>query len=176
MNNDSPRKKTGWRRWGIEALIFIAGMVALQLWQNRHAPSGPAPAITGQSIAGQPFDLAAWRAAHPGQPALIYFWAEWCAICKTTAGTVENVARDWPTVTLAIQSGDAAAVARIVQQRGHAWPITLADPQSEHFRHYGLQGVPAMAILDPAGNLRFVSQGYTSEIGLRLRLWWAGLN
>ena len=32
-----------------------------------------------------------------------------------------------------------------------------------------------MAILDPAGNIRFVSQGYTSEIGLRLRLWWAGL-
>lgn len=176
MDDHTPRTRPRWRRWGIEALIFIAGMVALQLWQNRNAPSGPAPALAAQSIAGQPFDLAAWRARHPGQPALIYFWAEWCTICKTTAGTVENVARDWPTVTLAIQSGESAAVASIVQQRGYTWPITLADPKAEHFRHYGFQGVPAMAVIDPAGNIRFVSQGYTSEIGLRLRLWWAGLH
>ena len=150
-------------------------MAVFQLWQNRNAPSGPAPAIVATTIAGQPFDLSEWRTSHLGQPALIYFWAEWCGICRTTAGSVENVAKDWPTVTTAIQSGDASAVAKLIQQRGYDWPITLADPQAEHFRHYGFQGVPAMAILDPAGNIRFVSQGYTSEIGLRLRLWWAGL-
>ena len=175
LNDNASRNTPRWRRWGLEALIFVAGMALFQVWQNRNAPSGPAPAIVGQTLAGQPFDLAAWRNAHPGQAALIYFWAEWCGVCRTTAGSVENVAKDWPTITLAIQSGDATAIAKVMQQRDYNWPITLADPKAEHFRHYGFQGVPAMVILDPAGHIRFVSQGYTSEIGLRLRLWWASL-
>ena len=117
MNDNAPRKTPRWRRWGLEALIFVAGMAVFQLWQNRNAPSGPAPAIVATTIAGQPFDLSEWRASHLGQPALIYFWAEWCGICRTTAGSVENVAKDWPTVTIAIQSGDASAVAKVIQQR-----------------------------------------------------------
>lgn len=171
----APPKAPRWRRWGLEFLIFVAGMVAFQLWQNRHAPSGPAPAIIGHTVSGQPFDLATWRARHAGQPSLIYFWAEWCGVCKTTAGTVSSVSRDWPTVTLAIQSGEADEVSALMAQRGYAWPTTLADPDTDHFDHYGFRGVPAMVILDPTGDIRFVTQGYTSEIGLRLRLWWAGL-
>ena len=51
---------------------------------------------------------------------------------------------------------------------------TVVDPKAEILRRYGLPGTPAFAIIDPAGDIRFVSVGYTSEVGLRLRLWWAG--
>jgi hypothetical protein len=44
------------------------------------------------------------------------------------------------------------------------------------FLQYGTRVVPAFIIVDPAGNVRAVSIGYTSEIGLRLRLWWASLS
>ena len=104
---------------------------------------------------------------------LLYFWAEWCPICKTTAGTVTNVSADWPVTSIAIQSGAAEQVAGVMAAKGYRWP-TLPDPAAEVLRQFGLAGTPAFVVIDPAGDVRFVLLGYTSELGLRLRLWWAG--
>ena len=175
MNDTAKPKAPRWRRWGLEALIFVAGMIAFQLWQTRHAPSGPVPNFQGTTLAGQPFDFAAWHAGHPGQPALIYFWAEWCGVCKTTAGTVGSISHDYPTVTVAIQSGEAAQVAKVIQERGYDFATTLADPETDIFDRFRLRAVPDMIIVTPSGEISSVTLGYTSEIGLRLRLWWAGL-
>lgn len=161
-----------WRRWALEVLIFVILFAAFQAWQTRNAPRGPAPNFSGTLIDGQPFDLTAWRQQHPDKARLIYFWAEWCGICRTTAGTVSNISEDWPVISVAIQSGPADRVAETMQQREYAWP-TLAAPEAQVFLQYGSRVVPAFFILDPAGNIRAVSVGYTSEIGLRLRLWWA---
>jgi hypothetical protein len=49
----------------------------------------------------------------------------------------------------------------------------MPDPKAEILRQYGLPGTPAFIIINPAGDVRFVSVGFTSELGLRLRLWWA---
>ena len=123
-----PQKPTPrWRRWAAEGLLFIAIVAGVQLWQTRDAPRGPAPEFAGRLVDGQPFDLAAWRAAHAGRPVLLYFWAEWCPICKTTAGNVTNVSADWPVTSIAIQSGTAEQVAGVMAAKGYRWP-TLPDP------------------------------------------------
>jgi hypothetical protein len=59
-----------------------------------------------------------------------------------------------------------------MRESGYRWP-TLPDPNGEILKKYGLPGTPAFIIINPAGDIRFVSVGFTSEIGLRLRLWWA---
>jgi thiol-disulfide isomerase/thioredoxin len=176
MNDESaaPRpRRPRWRRWALEAAIFLAVFLAFQAWQLRDAARGPAPDIAGQHLDGTPFDLAGWRAQHAGRPVLLYFWAEWCPVCKTTAGTVSAIAGDWPVTTIAMQSGGAAEVAAHMAARGYTWP-TLADAQGEITKRFGFAGVPAFAVIDPRGEIRFVAMGWTSELGLRLRLWWAG--
>ena len=176
MNDKStapPPGRRRWRRWALEATIFLAVLVAFQAWQLRDTARGPAPDFAGQRVDGTPFDLAGWRAQHPGQPVLLYFWAEWCPVCRTTAGTVTAIAEDWPVTTIAMQSGTVGEVAAHMAARGYAWP-TLADARGEITKRYGFAGVPAFAVIDPAGEIRFVAMGWTSEIGLRLRLWWAG--
>jgi thiol-disulfide isomerase/thioredoxin len=162
-----------WRRWAAEGLLFIVIVAGVQLWQTRNAPRGPAPEFSGHLVDGQSFDLAAWRAVHAGRPVLLYFWAEWCPICKTTAGNVTNVSADWPVTSIAIQSGPAEQVAGVMAAKGYRWP-TLSDPAAGILRQFGLAGTPAFVVINPAGDVRFVSLGYTSELGLRLRLWWAG--
>lgn len=162
-----------WRRWALEAAIFLAVLAAFQAWQLRDAARGPAPGFAGQRIDGTPFDLAGWRTQHAGKPVLLYFWAEWCPVCRTTAGTVTAIAEDWPVTTIAMQSGSAAEVAAHMVARGYRWP-TLVDARGEITQRYGLAGVPAFVVIDPAGEIRFVAMGWTSELGLRLRLWWAG--
>ena len=165
-------KKSRWRRWGLEALLFLAIFAAVQLWQARHTPRGAAPHLAGQLIDGQPFDLSIWRSQHPGQAQLLYFWADWCAICKTTAGNVSNISADWPVTSIATQSGNAERIARFMRDSGYRWS-TLPAPRGEILKQYGLPGMPAFIIINPAGDIRFVSIGFTSELGLRLRLWWA---
>lgn len=169
------KKAPRWRRWALEALVLIALVAAFQVWQTRNAPRGPAPHFAGQLVDGRDFDLASWQAQHPGKAGLIYFWAGWCGICKTTAGTVSSLNQDWPVITVAMQSGPADKVAETMRQRGYDW-ATLPDPMATVFLQYGTRVVPAFIIVDPAGNVRAVTIGYTSEIGLRLRLWWASLS
>lgn len=166
------KRRPRWRRWLIETLIFLAAFTAFQFWQARDTPRGAAPHFAGQLIDGQPFDLAAWRGQHPGQAQLLYFWADWCPICQTTAGNVSKISADWPVTSIATQSGTPAKIAKFMQEKGYRWP-TLPDPQGEILNQYGLPGTPAFVIINPAGDIRFVSVGFTSEIGLRLRLWWA---
>lgn len=169
---EAPNPPPRWRRWTAEALVFLAFFIAFQLWQARDTPGGPAPQFAGQLLDGQPFDLAAWRAGQPGQATLLYFWAEWCPVCKTTAGNVSAVAADWPVTSIAVQSGPAEQIAKLMRQRDYRWS-TLPDPAAAILKQYGLPGTPAFIVIDPAGDIRFVSVGYTSELGLRLRLWWA---
>ena len=169
----SPAKKPArWRRWLLEGLIFLALFIAFQIWQLRDTPHGTAPHFAGQLVDGSSFDLTQWRAAQPGKAVLLYFWADWCPVCKTTAGTVTALAADWPVTSIAVQSGAAPQVLAAMAASGYRWP-TLPDPKAELLRQYGLPGTPAFIIIDPAGTIRFAAVGYTSEIGLRLRLWWA---
>lgn len=161
-----------WRRWLVEASIFIAVLTAFQLWQLRDAARGPAPEIAATRLDGTPFRLADWRHSQPDRAVLLYFWAEWCPVCKTTAGSVSSIAEDWPVTSIAVQSGDDAAVTRHMQDSGYRWP-TVNDARGEILSRFGLPGTPSFAIIAPDGEIRFVAMGYTSEIGLRLRLWWA---
>lgn len=152
--------------------IFAVIVVAIQMWQKREVVRGPALALAGPLAGGGSGSLEAARRAAPGRPLLLYFWAEWCPICKAVESSVTAVGHDVPLLTVAMQSGDAAAVAALLAARGLRWPA-LADADGRMAASYGLHGVPAFVIIDATGQVRFVELGYTSQAGIRLRLWWA---
>ena len=54
------------------------------------------------------------------------------------------------------------------------FPVLL-DTSGELATSFGVKGVPASFILDPNGEITFVESGYTTELGLRVRLWLSGL-
>jgi len=169
----SPTKPSRrWKRWLLDAAIFLAVFVAIQAWQQRDVPSGPAPVTVGSLADGQGFDLNAWRAGHPGSPVALHFWAEWCPICSTEDGSISALSEDWPVMSVAMQSGTAEQVAAHLRKKGLAWPA-LVDGDGRIAAGYGLKGVPALVVIDRNGTIRSVSTGYTTELGMRLRLWWA---
>ncbi len=168
------RKPPRWRRWAIEIGIFVAVFFAIQAWMARDVPAGAAPDFATVGADGRALSLAEWRAAHPGEAVGVYFWADWCPICTAQQGTIDGVQADYPVLTVAMQSGDAAAVNKVLAERGLDW-TTAIDTDGRIAQAYGLRGVPAFVIVDPAGKIRSVSLGYTTGWGLRARLWWAGL-
>jgi thiol-disulfide isomerase/thioredoxin len=160
------------RRLG-DLVLIAAVVVGVGLWQTRSVPSGPAPAFDARLHDGSRTSLAGWRAGHAQQRAMVvYFWAEWCPICRASEGMVNALRRDWPVLTVAMQSGEADRVAALLAERALAWPAVV-DADGSIAARYGLRGVPAYIVLDRHGEIRFAETGYTTGPGLRLRLWWA---
>jgi thiol-disulfide isomerase/thioredoxin len=101
----------------------------------------------------------------------VHVWADWCPICRAEEGTITTLQGDWPVLTVAMQSGSAAQVAAVLQQRGLPWSAVV-DPQGQLSRALGVGAVPAFGVLDAQGRLRLPTVGYTTSWGMRLRLWW----
>jgi thiol:disulfide interchange protein len=167
-------KRKRWQRWGAELGVAILIVLALQWWQARDVPHGPAPAFAAAMADGRDGSLAKWRASHPDKVVGIYFWADWCPICKAQEGNVAALRADWPVLTVAMQSGTPAQVARVLHERNLDWP-TVVDADGAIATRYGLHGVPALVVVDSRGEMRSVAVGYTTTLGMRLRLWWASL-
>ncbi len=141
---------------------------AIQAWRAADLPDGPAPTLSGRLLDGRPFDLA-----RADRPLLVHFWATWCPVCRLEEGAIDDLARDHSVVTVALQSGGAEALRAYLSTRGLAFPV-IADEEGELARRWGVRGVPASLIVGRDGRVRFRELGYTTGLGLRIRLWLAG--
>jgi thiol-disulfide isomerase/thioredoxin len=164
--------RTRWKRWTLEALLVVGIVAGVQLWQARGLADGMAPALSGRLVDGRAASLAEALKTAAGRPVLVAFWATWCPVCKAEEGNVDAVARDWPTLTVAMQSGDAAAVAKHLRERDLGF-AAIVDADGGIAAEWQVRGVPTHFIVDSGGNIRFRLVGYTTELGLRARLWWA---
>lgn len=164
-----PTKSRVWLRRGLELLLFVVLIIGVRAWQQRDIVKGAAPALSGALLDGKPFVLA----AKPEQPVLVHFWATWCPICKAEQGSIDSLARGNPNViTVAMQSGDSNVVQQYMREQGVSFPV-LNDADNQISARWGVQAVPASFIVDRDGKIRHVEIGYTTETGLRLRLWLA---
>jgi len=157
-----------WRRRAIEALILVVVIVGIRAWQQRDVVSGSAPSLAGKLLDGSACVLPDRR------PVLVHFWATWCPVCSAEQGSIQSIAQgDYAVVTVAMQSGSPADVAKHLAEQRLDFPV-LNDPDGRVSAAWGVHAVPASFIVDRDGRIRFVEIGYTTEIGLRLRLWLAG--
>ncbi len=166
-----PSKKRIWLRRGLEVLLFIILIMGVRAWQQRDIVQGLAPPLNGVLLDGQPFVLP----DKPAQPVLVHFWATWCPICRAEEGSIESLAQsNLNVITVAMQSGNSGAVQQYMKEQGVSFPV-INDTEGQISAAWGVQAVPASFIVDRDGKIRYVEIGYTTEIGLRIRLWLAGL-
>lgn len=167
----SDSRAAKWRGYAINVLLFVMLVAGIRAWQQRDMVSGAAPALQGVTLAGQTYTLP----AHPRQPVLVHFWASWCSICRAEQNSIAAIAHDNPNViTIAMQSGSPEAVVRYMREQGIDFPV-VNDPDGSLAGTWGVHAVPASFIIAPDGRIRFVEIGYTTGVGLRLRLWLAGV-
>ncbi len=158
-----------WMRRLLELSLVLGLLVAVRAWQQWGVATGPAPALEGVLLDGRVVSLTEFR----GRPVLVHFWATWCPVCALEEKSIDAIAGDHPVITVAMQSGSDAEVSRYLAEKGLDFPV-LNDPRGALAARWGVRAVPASFIIDPAGWIRFTEVGFTTAIGLRVRLWLAG--
>lgn len=169
MNDRLNWRQQSWFRNLVWVLAFVILFTGVRAWQQKAMPKGLAPAIAGNTVSGKKVSLADYR----GKPVLLYFWATWCRICELEQGSIRSIAQDYPVLSIALSSGDARQVGDYMQQHDLRMP-TVVDEFGSIADLYGVRGTPTAFFIDANGHIRSIEVGYTSEAGMRMRLWLAG--
>lgn len=148
----------------IEFAALVVVVLLVRAYQHRDIAAGPAPELDGPLLDGRAFRLMPMD-----KPVLVHFWATWCSICRAEQGTINDLARDYSVITVAMQSGSDDAVTRHLSEQNLAFAV-INDADGRIANRWGVRAVPATFVVDRAGMIRFVEVGYTTELGLRARM------
>ncbi len=167
MNTQTKKR---WISWLIYIILFVIVMLGANGWKSRDALSGNLSEFSGKLLDGTIFTLADYA----GEPMLFHFWATWCPICGLQKDSIQSISQDYPVISIASWSEGKTAVNTYMQQNHLTFPVML-DNSGTLAQTFGVKGVPASFILNRQGEITFVETGYSTEYGLRFRLWLAGL-
>ena len=108
------------------------------------------------------------------KPILIHFWATWCPTCKLEASNIELISKQFDVVTIAVNSGSNREIQEYLDENALTYKV-VNDLESLYASEFNIAAYPTTFIYDKNRELVFSEVGYTSTIGLYLRMWWAGI-
>jgi cytochrome c biogenesis protein CcmG/thiol:disulfide interchange protein DsbE len=130
----------------------------------------PAPAITGTTIDGRPFDLASLR----GRPVVVNFWASWCGPCRDEFPLFKSeLERQGAATGLEIvgvlYEDDPAAARAFADEFGMSWR-SVTDPSGAVARDYRVVAPPQTYFIDREGIVRSIQIGEVREADFQRQL------
>jgi thiol-disulfide isomerase/thioredoxin len=156
-----------WVKFPLEVLFFVLLYLGLRAYMQRDMAQGLAPDFQATTLNQQAFQLT-----EVSKPVLVHFWATWCGICKLEQASIQAISADYPVITIAMQSGSDVEIQDYLNEHQLDFAV-INDQFGELSARYGVQGVPASFIVNSQREIVAAERGYTTEWGLRLRLWWA---
>ncbi len=106
------------------------------------------------------------------KPLLIHFWATWCPACKLEASNIQSISKDWQVITVAVNSGSDEELKKFMKERGLTYTV-INDTEGEFAQSFSVSAFPTTFIYDGDGEISYSDVGYTSTLGLKLRMWLA---
>jgi len=108
------------------------------------------------------------------KPILIHYWATWCPICKVEAQNIQKISKYYNVLTIAVKSGSNNDIQRYMNENELNFNV-YNDDNGFFAQKSKIAVYPTTFIYDKNKNLLFSEVGYTSTVGLWIRMWWAGL-
>ncbi len=149
-------------------LAFLAVLAVSDGGDSSSSPSPlllrPAPAIVGETIDGEPFDLE----TYDGQFVVVNFFATWCIPCRREHPELVNFERrhtvaDDAAVISVVYDAKVGTVRDFFDENGGDWPVVI-DPDGRTALEYAVTGVPESFLIDPDGVIVWHSrEGFSSS-------------
>ncbi len=163
-----PLLQNRWIKYSLEFLVIVAIFYAINLYKKQDLVKGSAPTFNEVFLNGKAAKLTDYR----GKAVLIHFWATWCPICSLEQDSIEAISKDNDIITIAMNSGEADKIQSFMTENNLSFPVII-DDDGILSKRYGITGVPTSIIVNPQGIIEYTEIGYTTNWGLRLRLWLA---
>ncbi len=149
------------------AIMLAAGLLALTGCAS--SPSAPAAAVpdtltfTGKTLDGATFDASTLA----GRPALLWFWAPWCATCASEAQSINDLKDEYGD-RLAIIGiagmGTNTDMHRFVADLDVTTVPNLDDQAGVLWRRFGVTEQSTYVVIDRSGTV--VATGYLDDLQL----------
>ena len=108
------------------------------------------------------------------KPVMIHFWATWCPVCKTEASNIEKISQQYEVLTIALKSGTDSEIENYLKNNNVNFKV-INDQNGYITNKFDVSIFPTTIIYDKNRNIVFSDVGYTSTLGLYLRMWWASI-
>lgn len=109
-----------------------------------------------------------------GKPILIHFWATWCPTCKLEASNIQTISEHFDVLSIAVNSGTNSEIQKYMNDNDLNYKV-LNDKSGFFAQEFKVAVYPTTFIYDKDKNLIFSEVGFTSTLGLWLRMWWASI-
>lgn len=106
-----------------------------------------------------------------GKPLLLYFWGEWCSVCKLQSSNIASISDDYNVLTIAVRSGSDEEIKRYMQEHGLSFKV-INDIEGNWAKQFKVEVYPTVFIYDAKGQLKFTDVGYTTTAALLARFQW----
>ena len=145
--------------WLIDATNHFTGN-SLADWVGKDAPD-----ITLSDLDHHKIALSSLR----GKAVLLDFWATYCGPCKEEMPLIEKLRDEYKSKGLEVYgvTDDAPDVAQKWMAQYHRTLLTLFDPERDAFKGYGVDGIPAVILIDRNGKIANYWLGMQPETSLR---------
>ena len=154
----------------IEILLILIVLFAVKWYTQRDLAKTIPADFEATLLTGQAVNLTSLK----GKPVLLHFWASWCPVCELEKGSIESISKDHRVISIAMNSGTDLEVKHYLEENNLSFP-TVIDEEGKLAEIFGVRGVPVSFIISPDGIIAFTESGYTTEAGLRFRLWLANI-
>ncbi len=131
------------------------------------APSFSLPMLVDGELGSELFDKSELN----GKNTVVYFFAPWCQVCHVSIGNLENLYQDKQddinVVAIALSYESSNEVKEFVADKDLSFPVLLGT--NELMSQYQVNAFPSYYVFNEQGAITGKSQGYSTELGLRVR-------
>jgi peroxiredoxin len=155
--------------YAAEFLILILIVWGVSKWQgtNLVGQNEAAPEFSLKTVSGLDISSESLK----GKKTVLYFFTPWCSVCRLSSGNItalKNSGKDINIIAIALSWEKPEDVFNFIREHKLDVPVILGDDRIGG--KYKIEAFPTIYILDEKGRILNSLVGYTTEIGLNLRL------